>query len=74
MKYIFDVSIALILASMLITTTMSKDMLLSFHWVGIALCVTIALSTSRWNDEEINKLKDEIKELKNKLKNYDTEY
>lgn len=69
MNKIFDFIICLLLVSMLVTTTLSKEMFLSFHWFGTACCITIALVSSKWKDVEINKLKDEIKDIKNKLNN-----
>ena len=79
MNKIFDFLIGVLLASMIVTSTISKEMFLSFHWVGIALGIALVLSSLRWDNERISKLEDEIKDLKNKLnnkedKNYDTEY
>jgi len=69
MNKIFDFIICLLLSSMLVTATLNKEMFLSFHWFGIACCITTALVSSKWHDDEINNLKDEIKDIKNKLNN-----
>lgn len=79
MNKIFDFLIGLLLSSMIVTSTISKEMFLSFHWVGIALGIALVFSSLRWDGEKISKLEDEIKDLKNKLnnkedKNYDREY
>lgn len=67
MKYVLDIFIGFVFATIFVTCFMSKEILVNGMWIGIAIGIDISFTILKWNSDRIDKLEKEIKELK--LKN-----
>lgn len=65
-RMIFNFILGMIMSSFMVTSFMDKEIMYELWWIGIAFAIGISYFVLNHSIRRIEKLEEEIKELKNK--------